>query len=118
MMKRLIAGIAGVFIVSGGANACEDMQGGGTVLSNAQFPVRGYSYWTDKTPITIAWDNGQVAARVSPDDNGEFAITVTAPSVPGTYKLVARQNRDDSAPVTITVAVVAPDSPESKALIY
>ena len=108
-MKRLIAGIAGAFLFIGGANACEDMQGGGTVLSNAQFPVRGHSYWTDKSPITIAWENGQIAARVSPDDNGEFAITVTAPSAAGTYKLVARQDRDDSAPVTITVAVVAPE---------
>ena len=115
-MKRLIAGIAGMVLASSSANACEDMKGGGTVLSNAPFPVRGYSYWTDKSPITVVWQNGELAARVSPDDNGEFAITVTAPSAPGTYRLVARQNRDDSAPVTITVSVVAPDVPEVKVL--
>ena len=115
-MKRLLAGAMGGLLFVGGASACEDMHGGGTVLSNAQMPVRGYSYWTDRSPVTVAWENGQVVARVSPDDNGEFTIIVAAPAVPGTYKLVARQDREDSAPVTITVSVVAPDSPEAKAL--
>ena len=116
-MKRMIAGAVFAVLASGSAQACEDMQGGGTVLSNAQFPVRGYSYWTDKSPVTISWNTGMVAASVAPDDNGEWSVVVTAPTAPGTYKLIARQNREDSEPVVITVSVVVPESPEGKTLI-
>ncbi len=105
-MKRIIAGAIGALTMIGSAQACEDMEGGGTVLSNAQFPVRGHSYWTDKSPVTIKWSTGQVAATATPDDNGEWSVTVTALPVPGNYKLIATQNREDSAPVAITVNVV------------
>ena len=105
-MKRLIIGALGATLLAGSAQACEEMEGGGTFLSNSQFPVRGFSYWTDKSPVTLIWNTGEVVAQVSPDDNGEFSLTVAAPTQPGIYTLTARQNRDDSEPVTITVKVL------------
>lgn len=105
-MKRIIAGALGAFLAVGSAQACEDMEGGGTVLANAQFPVRGHSYWTDKSPVTIKWSTGTVAATATPDDNGEWSVEVKALAEPGSYKLVATQNREDSAPVSITVNIV------------
>lgn len=105
-MKRTIAGAVAALLVGGTAQACEDMEGGGTVLANAQFPVRGHSYWTDKSVVTINWSTGALAATATPDDNGEWTVTVTALPQPGNYKLIATQNREDSAPVAITVNVV------------
>jgi hypothetical protein len=105
-MKRLIALGLTAALVAGPAAACEDMQSDKTVLSNADFPVRGHSYWTDKSPVSIKWGTGLLAATATPDDNGEWTVMIKAPAEPGSYKLVATQNRDDSAPVTITVNVV------------
>ena len=105
-MKRIIVGAMGAMLIAGSAQACEDMEGGGTVLANAQFPIRGHSYWTDKSPVTIKWSTGAVAATATPDDNGEWSVTITALPEPGNYKLVATQNREDSAPVSITVNIV------------
>ena len=105
-MKRIVAGALCAILAASGAQACEDMEGGGTVLTNAQFPIRGHSYWTDKSPATIKWSTGTVAATATPDENGEWSVTIKALPEPGSYKLVATQDREDSAPVAITVNVV------------
>jgi hypothetical protein len=113
-MKRIIAGVLGALVIFGSAQACEEMDGGGTVLSNTQFPVRGFSYWSDKSPVTIKWNTGQIAATATPNENGEWSVTITALAEPGAYKLVATQSREDSAPVSISVNIVQRTADASK----
>jgi len=73
--------------------------------------VRGYGYGFEggTRPIILVWEGTKVnAAEAAIDANGDFSVEITAPMIPGEYKLTAYEGLDDAAPVTVTVRVVGP----------
>lgn len=107
-MKTILAGAVGALLMVSGAVACEEMDSVKIIKISSEFSVRGFSYWTDKSPVTVSWQTGEKAGMAAPDQNGEWSLVLTAPEKPGTYTLVARQNRADSEPVKLTIDVVDP----------
>lgn len=107
-MARFGILLGAVLLGAGSASACELMTvDQKQVVASSEFEVRGYNYWSDQSLITISWEDGAVAETAVPDGGGEFSTIVSAPAQPGTYRLVAQQAREDSAPVVATVTVVA-----------
>lgn len=108
MKTALIGALGAMVMMAGTAQACEEMTGEKVVQARAEFSVRGFSYWSDASTVTLEWSTGKLAGKATPDQNGEWSVVLVAPAEPGTFVLTARQDRPDSAPVTLTVEVVEP----------
>src|SRR5262249_41750696 len=72
---------------------------------------RGYGYGFHEGTRPLIFVLGGTkgnAAEEAIDANGDFSVEITAPMIPGEYKLIAYEGLDDAAPVTVTVRVVGP----------
>lgn len=107
MMATPVITLVTAWLIAGEAKAC---LGQIAVSPQAVFPggeikIRGYGFWADPRPVTLAWENGPVIATVQPDTQGNFEITVRAPIAEGTFRVVASQGEADPAPSYATVSV-------------
>ncbi len=77
------------------------------VVPGGEIKVRGFGFWADPRPVTLAWENGPVIAVVQPDPEGNFELTLRAPAAEGTFRIVATQGEFDPTPFYATLAVTA-----------
>ena len=98
-----LAGVA----ASTSAFACGQMAPVGPTKPDAKISLRGYGYGFEggARPVSLVWSTGEMAGTASIDANGEFAVEITAPNLPGEYSLIVREGDDDPAPTTVTVPV-------------
>jgi hypothetical protein len=77
----------------------------------ATIEIRGYGYGFEggDRPVILKWlADRTVAAATQIDGNGDFVASIKAPAEPGLHVLRVMQGTADSAPVEVTVPVVAP----------
>ncbi len=77
------------------------------VVPGGEIKVRGFGFWADPRPVTLAWENGPVITVVQPDPEGNFELTLQAPAAEGMFRIVATQGEFDPAPSYVTLTVTA-----------
>ncbi|MER3397759.1 MAG: hypothetical protein C4315_11125 [Chloroflexota bacterium] len=77
------------------------------VSPGGEIKIRGFGFWADPRPVTLAWENGPIIAVVQPDPGGNFELTSRAPAALGTFRVVATQGEFDPAPFYASLTVAA-----------
>lgn len=113
-MRRIFQlgiGALAAAMVSSAAIACGQMAPVEVARAGHVITVRGYGYGFEggARSVTLVWaDTRASAALAEINANGEFAVEVRAPLVPGEYKLMAHEGTNDPAPAIVTVRVLGP----------
>jgi hypothetical protein len=110
-MRRIASILASLFIAHFASSAGPAFACGQIAVSHlaaapgAQIEVRGFAFWSDPRPVTLAWEGGRRIATVELDGNGTFSISISVPEAEGVYRIRAVQGSGDSAPFYASVRV-------------